>query len=257
MFTRDTIASTLRITTAVIVLLALWEFFVRITHTASYVLPAPSAIATQLWLKAPLLFASLGVTIGESLVGLAIAIVFAFVFAILVVYSRIIRDSVYPMLVALQAAPKVALAPLCIAWFGLGAEPKFVLAALLCFFPLLIAAITGLGSVDQDMLDLARSNDASAFKVLVLVRIPRCLPYFMDGLKVALPNSVIGAIVGEFVAGQQGIGVLIGQASLALEVPLTFAGILAISVATTLLYGLLLLCEFSLLRWHRLELGHT
>jgi len=161
------------------------------------------------------------------------------------------------MLVALQAAPKVALAPLCIAWFGLGAEPKFVLATLLCFFPLLIAAITGLSSVDQDMLDLARSNGASEYKILALIRAPRCVPYFMDGMKVALPSSVIGAIVGEFVAGQQGIGVLIGQASLALEVPLTFAGIIVISVATTVLYGLLLLCEFLCLRWHRLELGQT
>jgi NitT/TauT family transport system permease protein len=257
MLSRDTLTIAVRIASATVVLLIVWQALVQMTKVPSYILPAPDAIAQQIWVKAPLIADNLMVTLVEALGGLAIAIVMALTIAVLVVHSSLVRDTVYPMMVALQAVPKVAIAPLCVAWFGLGVEPKLVLAALLCFFPLLIASITGLSSVDQDMLDLARSHGASRLKILLLMRVPRCLPYFMDGMKISLPGAVIGAIVGEFVAGQKGIGVLIVQSSAALEVPLTFAAVFVLAVTTTGLFGLLLICEYTFLRWHRLELGHA
>jgi len=251
------LVTVLRATSAALGVLIVWQAYVQVTGIRSYILPAPTSILSRLWLQWPLLLEHLRVTLTETLVGLGIGSAIGVTIAVLVVHWAVLQETLYPLVVSLQAVPKVALAPLLVAWFGLGIESKVVLTILICFFPVVVAGITGLGQVDQELLDLARSQGANRWKVLYLIRAPHALPYLADSLKVALPLAMIGAITGEFVSGQSGIGTLLLDSSARLQTDLTFAALLVIAVTTATLYGGLMLAERILLRWHRLEIGAT
>jgi len=240
-----------------VLVLAAWYLYVQFGHVPTYVLPPPLAVATRLWTQRELIGMHLQVTLLETLAGLALGTLLALAIAVIVVHSRVLSDLLYPIVVASQAVPKVALAPLFVAWFGLGIESKLVLTVLICFFPVVIGATTGLAQIDRELLDLARCQGASALRVLALIRAPHALPYVMDSLKVALPLAMVGAITAEFISGQSGIGTLLLDSSARLQTDLTFAAILIIAVAMGCLYGLLLIVERTALRWRRLELGIT
>lgn len=236
-------------------LLVFWQLYVQLAQVPSYVLPPPLTILTRLWAQRDVVAMHLGVTLLETVAGLAIGSVIALLISVLVVHSATLTDILYPLVVGSQAVPKVALAPLLVVWFGLGIASKLVLTVLICFFPVVIGGITGLSQIDRELLDLARCQGASTLRVLMLVRAPHALPYVLDGLKVALPLAMVGAITAEFVSGQSGIGTLLLDSSARLQTDLTFAAIVAIALATGALYGVLLGVERTVLGWRRLQLG--
>ena len=191
-----------------VVLLVLWEAVVRGADIPSYILPPPSAIAASLWeiLGSPLLYENAVTTLFEALCGFAIAVVLGVFFAVLITESETCARIIYPYFAALQSMPKVAIAPLIVIWFGFGLSSKIVLAALLAFFPMLVNAVEGLRAADSGRLKLMRALDASRWQVLRHVRLPYAMPFFLAGIELAGIYSMLGALVGEFVGAQKGIG---------------------------------------------------
>ena len=157
--------------------------------------------------------------------------------AMLIVYSPMVERGVYPLLVASQAVPKVAVAPLFLLWLGYGIVPNVLIAALIGFFPVVINTAVGLTQIDDELLDLGRVFGAPTWKVFLTIRFPNALPYVLSALKVTATAAVVGAVVGEFVASQAGLGMVIVNAQTNLNTPVAFAALLWISVIGLLLYG--------------------
>jgi NitT/TauT family transport system permease protein len=226
-----------------IVLLALWEAAAQARLVPSFLLPAPSAIVGAGIQFRDLLLADTGVTTYEILLGFAAGSIVGLVLAIGIVFSRIIEQIVYPPAIVTQVVPKLAIAPLFIVWFGVGVTPKVVITLLICLFPVLVNAVAGMRAVDPRMLDLMHSVNASRWQVFTKVEFPNAGPYIFAGLKVGITLAVVGAIVGEWLGSNIGLGYRILSANSALRTDLLFAALLALSVVGILLYGLTVLAE--------------
>ena len=181
--------------------------------------------------------------------GLSIALVVGVLLALAVVYVEALKSIVMPFLAAFNSIPKIAIAPLFVIWFGLGAESKILLAFLLALFPIFVNALTGLGEIEPDILDLSRLAGGSRYRVFTLVRLMHATPYITDALKVAFPLALVGSIVGEFIGGNRGIGQLILQAQFNLDTPLVFAALVSITIFTTAGIGVINLFERRFLKW--------
>lgn len=190
------------------VLVTAWEILVGVFDMPAYILPPPTDIYTTLvgQLQSANFYTNLRVTSIEILVGYGLGATFAFVLAIGVVQSKLIEKTVFPYVVALQAVPKVALAPLFVIWFGFGIQSKIVVAALVSFFPILVNTIDGLRSANPDLLELLRSLGASKRQVFIKVKLPNSMPFVFAGLDIGIVFAVIGAVVGEFVGAKAGLG---------------------------------------------------
>jgi NitT/TauT family transport system permease protein len=189
------------------------------------------------------------VTLIESAAGFLLSVVVGLLIGAVLAQSRVANQMFYPWLIAFNAVPKVALAPIVVLALGFTMQPRIVMAVLLGFFPVVIATVTGLRSTPADLAELARSLDASRLQAFVKVRLPNALPQIFIGLKVALPLAVIGAVVAELHSGSMGLGYLITQASL--NKPLAFASIVVVSGLSIALYYLLVALERMLLPWVR------
>jgi ABC-type nitrate/sulfonate/bicarbonate transport system permease component len=183
--------------------------------------------------------------------GLAIATILGLALAILIDLSLWLRRAFYPLLIISQTIPMVALAPLLVIWFGFGLTPKVIVVALYCFFPIVVACADGLASTDHDLMKLLQSMKASRWQTLWLVRLPGAMPGFFSGLRIAATYSVTGAIVGEYVAAQQGLGIYMEVASRADAIVLVFAAIVVTAVLSLLLFGLVSLLESLALPWYQ------
>ena len=239
----------LRSFAAVAVFLLAWQFLVPLVHVPDYVLPLPSVIANRFAETFTLQVANLAVTAMTTLAGLAIALVVGVLLALLVVYVEGVKSVVMPFLAAFNSIPKIAIAPLFVIWFGLGAESKILLAFLLALFPIFVNSMTGLGEIEPDILDLSRLAGGSPYRVFTMVRLMHATPYITDALKVAFPLALVGSIVGEFIGGNRGIGQLILAAQFNLDTPLVFAALLSITVFTTAGIGVITLFERRFLKW--------
>jgi NitT/TauT family transport system permease protein len=191
-----------------IVLVGSWEVLVGVFDMPAYILPPPSDIYATLsgQLRSPNFYNNLRVTSTEILAGYGLGATFAFIMAIGVVQSRLVEKTIFPYVVALQAVPKVALAPLFVIWFGFGMQSKIVVAALVSFFPILVNTIDGLRSANPDLLELLRSLGASKRQVFMKVKLPNSMPFVFAGLDIGIVFAVIGAVVGEFVGAKAGLG---------------------------------------------------
>ena len=165
------------------------------------------------------------------------------------IYSAAFRRAIYPILLTAQVLPKVALAPLIIVWFGLGITSKVVNAGLVCFFPLMINTIVGLRSADEDRVSLMRSLAATPLQIFVMLRVPNALPYIFAGLEIAMIFALIGAIVGEFVGSQSGLGMLIQSMNFTMDVAGQFSILLILSVVGLLLNSGIGLIRRRMLFW--------
>jgi len=224
--------------------LLLWEIGVRIFHPSPLILPAPSAIFMA-FLETPGLFMrNLGFTLGMTCIGFALAVVLGVALAVGIVYSRFLERTVYTLLVALNSIPKVALAPLFVIWMGTGP------ALMLAIFPIVIDMVLGLRSVDPDMLHLAQVSKASPWSVLTKIRFPCALPSLFAGMKVAISFALVGAIVGEFVAGSRGIGFQILVAQGQFDTVRVFVSLLLLGLVGTILFFLVDYAERLILPWH-------
>lgn len=232
-----------------IVLLALWELVVDRMKVPTWILPAPSAIAEAAVKWAPELAANSWVTLRETVVGFVLAIVASLPLAILISLNPLARKLIYPILLGLQSVPKVAVAPLVILWFGLSEWPKIIVVVLVCFFPILVNMVAGLEAVPKTMLDLMRSLGASPHVVFRRLRVPVALPHFFTGCKVAVTFAVIGAVISEFVAAQDGLGYLILISTAQSQTPLAFAAIALLTVLSIALFHGIEFIEKRVVDW--------
>jgi NitT/TauT family transport system permease protein len=223
--------------------LFLWEVGVRLTGIPEVILPPPSAITKVLFSKHEILLRHAQPTILESAGGFALASVLGIGLAILLSYSRIAREALYPNLVFFQLIPKIALAPLFIIWFGIGSESRLAFAVFISFFPIVIATIAGFASVDKNMVRLCRSLTATEWQIFTSVKFPAALPYIFSGMKVAMTMAIIGVIIGEFITAQQGLGYLIVFATARADTVVGMAAIVMLCAGGLLLYGLVAAAE--------------
>lgn len=239
----------------ILAFLCLWEAVCRLGLVSALVLPAPSAVAREFFyvcreiaVGGPLR-TDLIVTSYESLAGFLLAVVVAFACGTLVAELPMLRRVMMPYLVAINAAPKIAFAPLLVVWFGFGAGSKIVMAALIAFFPVLVNTAAGLAGADQAKLRLMQSLAASAWMTFIKVKLPDSLPVVFAGLKTAIVFAVVGAVVGEFVGADAGLGHVIKQTDYQLDVALTFAIIVLLSLVGILLFYAIEWLERRTLFW--------
>ncbi|WP_051677656.1 ABC transporter permease [Bradyrhizobium sp. URHD0069] len=232
--------------------LLLWELFCRIYQVRPVLLPPPSLIFGEL-AQSPLWFAQqTAYTVGITLAGFMVAAILGVLFAVVVTEWKVLDRLLFPLFVALNSVPKVAIAPLCIIWFGTGAEPKIAIAFLIAVFAVVIDTILGLRSVPPDILDLAHTLRGSRWKVLTRIKLFCALPHLFAGLKVAMSLALVGAIVGEFVSSQRGLGYVILSAQGMFDTPRVFAAIAILAVLGVVLIELLDFVERLALPWQHI-----
>jgi NitT/TauT family transport system permease protein len=211
--------------------LAAWAYATGPSGLPSYLLPDPVSVGRALWtgLVSGEYGPHIQFTLTSTLLGYAIGSVAAVIAGVLVAESRTFERFVFPYIVAIQAMPKVALAPLILVWFGFGLASKVVLVALICFFPLLVNTIAGIRRTDPELIDMARSFSRPAWWIFLHVKLPAAAGAICAGLEIGIVLALIGAIVGEFVAAEKGVGYLIGSATVNMNVATMFAGVLLLA----------------------------
>lgn len=219
-----------------LLILVVWQVAVPAAGVSSFVLPTPWEIIRRIGGDYQLLLANAAVTVGEMLAGFAIAAVAGILTGLGIFYSRLFERAFYPLLVALNTIPKVVLAPLLVLYLGYGFAPKCFLAFLLAYFPVVIATVVGLQSLDKGMVSLVRSMGASETQVFFKVRLPAALPNLFGGFKVGISLSIIGAVIGEYVAAEHGLGYVQLQASSQFDTTLSFAAVVVIGVIGVVLF---------------------
>ena len=229
--------------------LALWEAATYVFKIPRFIVPAPSAILGEGWEWRYRFIGHTWVTLYETLGGFALSIAVGVPLAVLIVYSPALRNALYPLIVLTQSVPKIAIAPVLLLVLGAGEVPKVVVAFLVAFFPVVVDTATGLAATPPELLDLSRSYRASAFKTFVKVRLPMALPFFFAGAKVAITLSVIGAVVGEFVGSDRGLGYVILSATSYWKTELAFSSMILLSVMAILLFGAVSLVERLACPW--------
>jgi NitT/TauT family transport system permease protein len=239
-----------------IVVLLAWQYGVQLLGVPSYILPTPTAIAVALWrgLDAGLLerggyWLHTWVTLGEIVMGFVIGSGVGLLLGTVISQIRVLEATLRMYLVAIQSLPKVALAPIIVLWFGFGLTSKVVIICLLTFFPLLVNSMAGFKAVDPERLELMRSLGANPWQIFWKVRLPSALPYIFAGLDMAAVFAVVGAVVGEFVGAQRGLGTLILSMNSQMDTAGTFSVFIILALVGVLLHGLLRLVEHRFLFW--------
>jgi len=235
---------------SLIIILFLWHFYTKFFAIPDYILPSPYQVLIVFQESGHLLMKHSLVTLQEIILGFTIGAIAGFILAIALVSFRILYKTLYPLLVALQSIPKLALAPLFIIWFGFGILPKIIITTLVVLFPVLINTSKGLMTVEPELLDLLKSLQASNPQILLKIRLPSCLPYFFASLKISITLAVVGAIIGEFVGADRGLGYVIMLSSVNLTTSLMFAALILLGVIGLSLFGAICALERLILPWH-------
>ena len=231
-------------------ILVAWELAVDLAGIPRYVLPAPSDIWASMAAHAGSLLVHSWVTLLETLAGFGVSLAVGIPLAVLIVSSRIFDRILYPILVASQAVPKVALAPILLVALGYSLWPKIIVAFLIAFFPVVVNTVSGLASVDRDTLNLMRSMGASKMDVFLKVRFPHAVPSMIAGFKVAIALAVVGAVVGEFVGSNSGIGYVMQRSIGTFDLPTMFAALVILALLGVILFWIVDRIERLVLPWH-------
>jgi NitT/TauT family transport system permease protein/putative hydroxymethylpyrimidine transport system permease protein len=234
-------------------LVGAWQALAKLGHVENYLLPAPSEVASALWRDRDLLAPDAWVTTREVLLGFALALAIGVAIALVLHVSPVLRRAVYPLVVASQAIPVVVIAPILVIWFGFGLTPKLIVIALICFFPVVVNTLDGLQSVDRDQVKMMRTLGASRLDLLRRLELPSALPFLFSGAKVAVAVAVIGAVFGELVGSDAGLGHAIQVGTAQLETARVFAAVLILSVMAIALFGLVALIERRAVPWARVS----
>lgn len=240
-----------------VVVLVVWEVLARWRQVPEYLLPTPSQIATVFAEHAASLLKDTGITALEALIGFVLATITSAFVAVVFTYSRPLYNTLMPYLIGLKAVPVVAMAPLLVLWLGNGFVSKAVMAAVICFFPVVVNLTSGLRDVDEDQIELMRSLSASRAQIFWTLRVPHSLPYLFAALKIASTLSVVGAIVAEFSGANSGIGYVILVAALRIDTPLLFCGIVLASLLGLLLYYVIEAVEHRTVFWNENHHGRA
>jgi ABC-type nitrate/sulfonate/bicarbonate transport system permease component len=222
-----------------------------VLDVSARVLPSPGLVVQSTWDDRSSLWPAMVTTTREAVFGICVAIVLAVSLAIAIDWSSRLRRGIYPLIVASQTLPIIALAPLVVIWFGFGQAPKIVLVALFTFFSIAVGLVQGLASADHDAMSLLRTMGASRLQLLVHARLPSAIPQFFTGLKIAVTYSYVSAIVAEFVGAQQGLGVYMTTSKNAFRTDLVFGAVLVTAVLTLALFGIVTLLERLAMPWRR------
>jgi len=238
--------------------LLLWQFTAQTGNLPSFILPAPADVWFRFVRAAAdgSLFLHMGVTLAEILSGLLVGVAAATCLGYLVAKSRLLENLLAPYLVASQAVPLVAVAPLLVIWFGPGMFSKILICALIVFFPVLVNTVVGVRAVPPALYDLMGSLRATRTQILFKLEVPAALPIFLGGLRIGATLSVIGAVVGEFVGADQGLGFLINVGRGQYDTSLVFVAIFALVVMALALYGVVAWFEKRLLIWQNTVDSH-
>ncbi|WP_247747420.1 ABC transporter permease [Alkalihalobacillus sp. BA299] len=224
-----------------IMVIGFWEAIVHFKRISKLILPAPSDIVVNLLhhFQSGYFYPHIMVTSIEVFGGFFVGAVLGIGLGFIVAQSKIAQEILQPYIIASQAMPKLALAPLLVLWFGFGYTPKIVIVALVCFFPLFESTVTGLSYVSREKLALFRSLRATSFQTLIKLRLPTAMPYIFSGLRVAVVLSVVGAVVSEFIGANKGLGALIIASQGMLDTTLMFSVFILLTVKGLLLYQII------------------
>jgi NitT/TauT family transport system permease protein len=231
--------------------LAVWEAACLLLRIDSFILPAPSLVARALVKHTGPIMTNAMQTLFTTLVGFGLAVVFGFLLGLIVGASRLVYDGVYPVMIAFNSIPKVALVPVVVIWFGIGTVPAVVTAFTISFFPIVVNVATGLATIEPELQDVMRVLGAHRRQILLKIGLPRSMPYFFASLKVAVGLAFVGSVIAETVAANSGIGYLMMVASGRFDVPLVFAGLVVVAAMGIVMYELFAWLERRVTFWPR------
>ena len=230
-------------------LFVLWEVAVELFKIPVFFLPPPSTIAVTIYEYWPAIYRNSVITLWATLVGFGMAVAFGLLLGLLVGWSRSIYAGLYPLMIGFNAIPKVAVVPILVLWFGIGFVPAVLTAFLISFFPIVVNVATGLATIEPELEDVLKALGASKLDIMRKVGIPRTQPYLFGSLKVAITLAFVGTVISESVASNNGIGNLMLQAQAQFQVPLIFAGLIALAVEGILMYWLMAVLENRMTGW--------
>jgi NitT/TauT family transport system permease protein len=238
---------------ALLLFLGLWSLIVRLGNYPPFILPTPLQVYEKFLTVASdgTLWRHIKITLGEIFWGLALGLSLAISLGYLLAKSRLLERILSPYIVAFQAIPIIALAPLLVIWVGYGSLSKILTCALVVFFPVLINTIVGIRAVEEDLVDLMRSLEASRWQIFTMLEVPAALPVLFGGLRIGVTLSVIGAVVGEFVGADRGLGFLVNLSGGLFDTPLTFVALFVLGSIAIGLYLAVEALEGFLLSWKR------
>jgi NitT/TauT family transport system permease protein len=231
-------------------LIGVWDITIRIFRIPPYQIPKPADVLLTLWTEGPQLLEQAVPTTIATVQGFLLAAVFGIGIAVLIAGSRTVESYIYPLLVFSQSIPKIAIAPLFVVWFGFGMMPKVLSAFLLGFFPVVVSAVQGFKSVEPEMLDLARAMEANRLQIFRMISFPHAMPAIFAGLKVSITLAVVGAVVGEFVGSNNGLGFVLQRSIGNFELPTMFAALVILSLIGVVLFWILDAIERLVIPWH-------
>ena len=237
--------------------LILWQIIIVVFNIKEYIIPSPLAVfnvlfnpkaaAAYLWGK------QIAVTLTEIACGFAISAFLGILIAVIISWSPLIRSVVMPLLVFFNSIPKIAMAPLFLIWFGYGIIPNAIIAILIAFFPVVINTAAGLNAVDQDLLDLVNYLHGTRWQIFVKIQFPNALPFIFSGLKISTTLCVVGAVIGEFIASDRGLGFILMDSQALIDTPPMFAGLIVIAVLGLGLFALVSFLERLLIPWQKVN----
>ena len=233
-------------------LLLTWQIWVSAANVAPYLLPAPSRILAAFLGARHLLWHHVLITTAEALLGMALGAGVAVLLAVAIASIGVLRRSLYPLLVVSQVIPIVVLAPLLVLWFGFGMTPKVIVVALIVFFPVVVSTVAGLTGVDRELIDLVRGMGASRRQVFRSVLAPAAVPAFFSGLRISAAYAVAGAVIGELVGAESGLGLFIDRSRASYQVDRIFVAVTLIALLSMALFGLVALAARAASPWQYL-----
>ena len=231
------------------VIVAVWQAYAQAFDVSKIVLPSPADILRASWQHYDLLLQETWPTFVESVCGFALALALGIPMAVCVANSRMLNLSLYPILIATQSIPKVAIAPIILVWIGLGMQSKLAIAFLVAFFPIVVDSATGLKETPPGLIELGRSLRATRWQMFAKIQFPAALPFIFSGAKVAVTLAVIGAVIGEFIGSVNGLGNLLLSANSQLNGPLAWAALIWLSVLGILLFIAVALAQRLIMPW--------
>ena len=230
-------------------IITVWHFYIVVFKVAPVVIPPPLRVLEALIKNWGLLLVQSWTTFLECVYGFALAVAIGILIAVTVTASRTLNLMFYPILIATQSIPTVAIAPIVLVWFGIGLESKIAIAFIVAFFPMVVNTAAGLRGTPEDLLDLARSLKCTRLQIFWKIQVPSALPFIFSGAKVAVTLAVIGAVIGEFVGSDSGLGNLLLVANAQVNSPLVWASLVLLSVLGMLLYAAVVGAERLLMPW--------
>ena len=247
---KSSLLPALKAAAGILFCLLLWEGLVRVSGVKPVTMPPASAVMVEIYQDFGWYAGHAWFTVLTTIGGFAVAVVVGIAVAVMIVSSRFFEETFYPAIVALNNVPKVAVAPLFVIWLGTGAEPKIAVGFLIAVFPIIVNTVLGLRSVPSDILDLAKVLNGSPVKTFLKIRFPIALPHIFSGMKVAVSLALVGAIVGEFVSSQKGLGYVILSSQGTFDTARVFAALIILGVIGIVMFWALNAIERVSIPWH-------